>query len=408
MWERMGERIMFTAKQLENLTAPGRHLDSDGLYLLIGKTGGKSWLMRYQIGGKRRDMGLGPYPAVTLKAARQAAAEARALIAKGIDPLAARAEAERASKAAAMTFEALALDYHTTHNGHMTDRRAKGWLSAMRREVFPVIGKMQPDQIGTEHILRILKPIWGTKPFSANELRGYLERLLDSARAAGLRTGENPARWRGHLDNLLSRADKKRASQVSHFPAMAYKELPAFMQELAAMQTRNANALQLVILTAARAGMVRFATWAEFDLQARVWSLPAERMKTRKAFTVPLSDQAIALLESLSRTGSPYLFPGTGRALAMGEVALFNLLEKMNRRDITVHGFRATFRTWASECTKYPREVCELSLAHDERDQTEAAYSRSNLLEQRRALMQEWGDYCTRTADNVVNMRARA
>jgi len=396
-------------KQVEHLTEPGRYSDGDGLYLVIKAGGNKSWLLRYQLNGKRRDMGLGPYPAAKLKAARQAAAEARALILKGCDPLderQRRKEAQSAEQAKAVTFKSLALNYHASHCQHLTEGRRKGWLSIMERYAFPFIGSLQPEQIQTEHVLRVLRPIWSEKPPTANELRSYLESVLDAGKTLKLRTGDNPARWRGHLDNLLSRADKKRARQKEKHPAMAWQELPSFMARLARMEGRDSAALQLVILTAARAGMVRCATWDEFDLEAATWRLPAERMKTRQAFTVPLSRQAVELLQTIPRiAGSPYLFPGTGsKSGVMHRGATYNLLHSMGLPDITTHGFRATFRTWASECTHYPREVCELALAHDERDQTEAAYSRSNLLEKRRELMQAWADYtATAPAANVVH-----
>ncbi|MDR7283453.1 integrase [Pseudomonas corrugata] len=400
-------------KQVEHLTEPGRYSDGDGLYLVIKAGGNKSWLLRYQLNGKRRDMGLGPYPAVKLKTARQAAAEARALILKGCDPLDERRaeqqrqqEQHRAEKANVVTFKSLVLDYHSAHCQHLTERRRKGWLSIMERYALPTMGTLRPDQVQTEHVLRTLQPIWSAKPATADELRGHIERVLDAAKTLKLRTGENPARWRGHLDNLLSRADKKRARQKTKHPAMAWRDLPTFMGRLVSMEGRDSNALQLLILTAARAGMVRFATWDEFDLDAATWRLPAERMKTRQPFSVPLSRQAVALLRTIPRiAGSPYLFPGTGSKSGVMHIgATFNLLRTMGLPDVTTHGFRATFRTWASEYTHYPREVCELALAHDERDQTEAAYSRSNLLEKRRELMQAWADYATTApAANVVH-----
>ncbi|WP_330114373.1 integrase arm-type DNA-binding domain-containing protein [Pseudomonas sp. JS3066] len=399
-------------KQVEHLSEPGRYLDGDGLYLVISSSGGKSWLLRYQLGGKRRDMGLGPYPTVALKAARLAATEARALIMQGRDPLDERkAEQQRlkeqrqSDKAKAITFKSLAEDYHRAHFEHVTKAWRAGWLSKMQRYVFPVLGELSPASIDTELVILSLRPIWNAKPRTANEVRGQIESVLDSAKALGLRTGENPARWRGHLDNLLSRADKKRAAQKTNHPSMPWHKLPAFMGKLAATTGRDAQALQLVILTAARAGMVRLATWDEFDLEAATWNLPAERMKTRQAFSIPLPEQAVELLRAIPRTvGSPYLFPGSGKSGVMGRIAFLQLLRALEQPDITTHGFRATFRTWASECTHYPREVCELALAHDERDQTEAAYSRSNLLEKRRELMQVWADFATTPpASNVVH-----
>ena len=399
-------------KQVEHLSEPGRYLDSDGLYLVISTTGSKSWLLRYQLGGKRRDMGLGPFPTVKLKAARLAATEARSLIMQGRDPLDERkAEQQRqkdqrlADKAKSVTFKSLALDYHRSHCLHVTDGWRKGWLSKLERYVYPVMGELPPGQVQTEHVLRVLQPIWSEKPRTASEVRSQIENVLDSAKSLSLRSGENPARWRGHLENLLSRADKKRAVQVTNHPSLPWRALPAFMDRLSAANDRDSKALQLVILTAARAGMVRLAKWDEFDLEAATWNLPAERMKARQAFSIPLPKQAIELLQALPRiVGSSYLFPGTGKSGAMGRSAFLNLLRALELPNITTHGFRATFRTWASERTPYSREVCELSLAHDERDQTEAAYSRSDLIEKRRELLQAWANFATTPpAVNVIH-----
>lgn len=399
-------------KRVEFLNEPGRYLDGDGLYLVVGNTGGKSWLLRYQLGGKRRDMGLGPYPAVGLKAARLAATDARSLILQGRDPLDERkAEQQRqkaqrqAEKAKAVTFRLVALDYHAAHFQSVTPAWRAGWLSKMERYAFPILGDLSPASIDTEALLGVLKPIWSQKPRTANEVRGHIENVLDSAKSLGLRTGENPARWRGHLENLLSRADKKRVTQYTRLPSMSWRDLPAFAADLAATEGRDALALRLVLLTASRAGMVRLATWDEFDFDSGVWSLPAERMKMRQAFAIPLPKQAVELLRSMPRVvGSPYLFPGTGKSGVMGKTAFLQLLRDLQRPGVTTHGFRATFRTWASECTHFPREVCELALAHDERNQTEAAYSRSDLLGKRRELMQAWADFVTTpTASNVVH-----
>ena len=399
-------------KQVEHLSEPGRYLDSAGLYLVISNTGSKSWLLRYQLGGKRRDMGLGPYPTVKLKAARLAATEARSLLMQGLDPLDERkAEQQRqkerrqADKTKSVTFKALALDYHRAHYQHVTDAWRKGWLSKMERYVYPSMGELSPCQVETEHVLRVLQPIWSKKPRTASEVRSQIENVLDSAKSLSLRSGENPARWRGHLENLLSRADKKRAVQVTNHPSLPWRALPAFMDRLSAANDRDSKALQLVILTAARAGMVRLAKWDEFDLEAATWNLPAERMKARQAFSIPLPKQAIELLQALPRiVGSSYLFPGTGKSGAMGRSAFLNLLRALELPNITTHGFRATFRTWASERTPYSREVCELSLAHDERDQTEAAYSRSDLIEKRRELLQAWANFATTPpAVNVIH-----
>lgn len=398
-------------KAVEHLSKPGKHPDGEGLYLVVSNTGSKSWLLRYQLNGKRRDMGLGSYPAASLKTARLAAADARTWILKGIDPVDHRKaeqnrqrEQQQADKARTVTFKVLALDYLKQHGGTWSAGWQRDWLSMIERYTLPVIGSLPPSEIETEHVLRILQPVWGLKPKTATRLRAQIESVLDAAKALKYRAGDNPARWRGHLDNLLSRADKKRATQHRHMPALEWRDLPVFMLSLAGLKGRDPAALRLLFLTAARSHMVRFATWSEFDLKSAVWHLPAERMKTRQEFTIPLSVQALELLQSLPRIeGSQYLFPGQGRTNGViHKNAFFNLLRSMKYGDITAHGFRTTFRTWASECTHYPREVCELALAHDARNQTEAAYSRSNLLEKRRELMQAWADYVTSVPDSNV------
>nr|WP_313403990.1 integrase arm-type DNA-binding domain-containing protein [Pseudomonas sp.] len=399
-------------KQVENLSEPGSYEDGEGLRLVVKASGGKSWVLRYQFASKRRDMGLGSYPEISLKAARLTMAEQRRLMASGIDPMAARdaererqQEAQRQRLARRVTFEKLTIDYIAAHGAQWSTEWLKGWRSKMERYAFPVLGKMAATDIQTEHVLKVLQPIWADKTRTADEVRSHIERVLDAARARKLRDGDNPARWRGHLENLLSKADKKKARRREHLPAMHWRDLPALMQQLASRDDRDAYALRLLILTGARSHMVRFAAWSEFDLDAAVWSLPAERMKMREAFEIPLAAQVVELLRAMPRTdSSPFLFPGQGRrADVMGDRALLTLLERLNLASVTVHGFRSTFRDWANERTHYPREVCELALAHDERSQTEAAYSRSDLLEKRRALMSDWAAYATTApAANVI------
>ena len=246
-------------------------------------------------------------------------------------------------------------------------------------------------------MLNVLHPIWATKTRTADEVRGQIEQILDAAKSRRLREGDNPARWRGHLDNLLSNAEKKKARQRQHFPAMHWRDLPKLMDKLAQNHGRDAYAARLLILTGARSHMVRLAQWSEFDLASGTWALPAERMKMRKPFVIPLAAQTTEILQGMSRTDSPYLFPGQGISGVIHANAVRNLLHKLGHDEITRHGFRSTFRDWANECTHYPREICELALAHDERDQTEAAYSRSDFLEKRRALMEDWAAFCSNT-----------
>ncbi|MDY7566648.1 integrase arm-type DNA-binding domain-containing protein [Pseudomonas sp. RTC3] len=388
-------------KQVENLTEPGTYEDGDGLRLVVKPTGRKSWLLRFQLAGRRREMGLGSFPEVSLKKARQEASAKRSQLSDGVDPLAARdiervaqREAQRASEAKQLKFETLAKDYCEAHGGSWSEKWRKGWLRKLELYAFTHIGKLSAEEIGTPQVLKVLQPIWATKTRTADEVRGQIEQVLDAAKARNLREGENPARWRGHLDNLLSRAEKKKARKREHFEALRWQDVPALMVKLRANSTPASWAAQLLIMTSARAHMVRFARWDEFDLEAGTWSLPYERMKMRVAFVVPLTDEVVKLVQTIPQVaGSPYLFPGQGKTGVMHANAIRTLLHGMEYEHITRHGFRSSFRDWASECTHYPREVCEMALAHDERDQTEGAYSRSDFLDKRRALMTDWAKF---------------
>lgn len=404
-----------TAKTIESLVksgTPGLTSDGDGLYFQISKTGGTSWIYRYKIAGKTRDMGLGRYPETGLADARTLAGEARKVKVAGKDPLAARdaererqREEQRQQEARRRPFEVLAIEYLEAHGATWSEQWRKGWRFKLETYAFPTLGKLPPGAIETEHVLRTLQPIWNTKPRTADEVRAQIERVLDAAKAHGLRDGENPARWRGHLENLLSKAARKEARQYQHFPALKWQDVPALMVRLAANDGRDSLALRLLILTGARSHMIRFAEWSEFDLKAGVWSLSAERMKMRQAFDIPLAPEVVELLQGIPRIeGSPYLFPGKGQSGVMFKNAFRTLLHSLGLADITAHGFRSTFRDWANERTHYSRQVCELALAHDERNQTEGAYSRSDLFEKRRALMADWAQYATTPpAANVIH-----
>lgn len=390
---------------------PGMTNDGQGLYFRITPSGGGGWIFRYRSAGKLRDMGLGSFPEVSLQSARMKAADARKLIAHGMDPLRERdlereavQEAQRASNAKAATFERLVGDYIKAHGGGWSEKWRKGWLSKMERYAFPAIGRLPASEIETEQVVEVLKPIWNSKPRTADEIRGQIEQVLDAAKTLGWRKGENPARWRGHLDNLLSRDAKKAARKRTHYPAMKWQELPALIAKLQGVETLSSFAGQLAILTGARPHMARFARWDEFDFESRTWSLSIGRMKSRRAFVIPLADPVLELLRKIPRIeGSPFLFPGRGKSGVMHANAVRTLLHDLNHADITRHGFRSTFRDWAAERTSYPREVCEMALAHDERDQTEGAYSRTDFLEKRRDLMADWASYAVSTSsDNVV------
>ena len=347
-------------KQVENLTEPGTYEDGDGLRLEVKPSGSKSWTLRFQLAGRRREMGLGSFPEVSLKKARQDASAKRTQLSDGIDPLAARdieraaqREAQRASEAKQLKFETLATEYRDAHGAAWSEKWRKGWLRKLELYAFNHIGKLSAEDIGTPEVLKVLQPIWATKTRTADEVRGQIEQVLDAAKARNLRQGENPARWRGHLDNLLSRAEKKKARKREHFEALRWQDVPTLMTRLNTNRTPASLAAQLLIMTGARAHMVRFSRWSEFDLDAGTWSLPDERMKMRVAFVIPLAEEVVKLVQSIPRDeASPFLFPGQGKTGAMHANAIRTLLHgmgyKLNRPGFSRHlasSLRNAFQT---------------------------------------------------------------
>lgn len=388
-------------KSLAKAGVPGMAGDGRGLYLQISKTGGVSWIFRYKIEGKSRYMGLGAFPTVDLAKARGLADDARKVLSNGLDPLGAR-ETEKEEKrklatvleAKKVTFMSAAADYREAHGSGWSEKWYKGWWRKLELHAFPSIGSLPVGEIDTMHVLKVLQPIWGSITRTADEVRGQIEQVLDAAKARGVREGENPARWRGHLSNLLSKAEKKKARKRKHYAAMQWQLVPSLIFELWGIGTRDSVAALLLILTGSRSHMVRYARWSEFDLKAGVWLLSASRMKMREAFKVPLPPEVVQLLSSVPRVGnSPYLFPGQGESGVMHANAVRNLLHSLGHAAITRHGFRSSFRDWAGECTNFPRDLCELALAHDERTETESAYSRSDFFDKRRKLMGAWAKY---------------
>ncbi|MBO3274094.1 tyrosine-type recombinase/integrase [Pseudomonas schmalbachii] len=389
-------------KQVENLAEPGTYEDGDGLRLVVKVTGRKSWVLRFQLNGKRREMGLGGFPDVSLKAARMAAVDQRKLLSAGIDPMAARdAERERlrvsqqAAAAKSESFKKVAADYIAAHRaGWKSAKHAQQWENTLATYAEPIIGHLSTDEITTAHVLEILQPIWTEKTETASRLRNRIELVLDAAKARGLRAGENPARWRGHLDKLLPKQSKIQVR--THHAALPWQYLPAFMIELVKHDDLTYKAMRLTILTACRTSEVLGATWDEIDDQTRTWTIPAARMKAGKDHRVPLSEAAVNVLNSLPRiAGSPYLFPSIRQGKHLSNMAMLMGLRRIGREDLTVHGFRSTFRDWAAERTHYPREVCEMALAHKIADGAEAAYWRGDIFEKRRALMNDWSCYIT-------------
>jgi integrase len=373
------------------------YADGGGLYLQVSG-GSRSWIFRFARSGRTRYMGLGSVGAVSLSEARQKATEARRLLAGGQDPIAARDAqhaAARTQAATAMTFRQCAETYMADHRvGWRSARHAAQWINTMRAYAFPIFGDLPVAVVDVGLVLKVLRPIWQAKTESASRLRGRIEVVLSWARTQGYRSGENPAAWRGHLENLLP--PRRKVRQVKHLPALPYGEIGNFMAALrVAEQGVAARALEFLILTAARTGEVLGATWSEVDLQAGIWTIPAERMKGGREHRVPLSAASLAVLRAMSAIRmSDYVFPGRGPGRPLNGRALLDLLARIGRRDITAHGFRASFRSWCAEATNVPREVAEQALAHAPRDTLEAAYQRGDLFEKRRRLMAMWAEYC--------------
>lgn len=392
-----------SALEVNRLTAPGLHAIGGvaGLYLQVTDTGARSWILRAKVGARRRDIGLGGFPDVTLAGAREAARAARAKIKEGIDPVEeskAKRSALAASQASAITFGEAAAKYIAAHEaGWKNAKHAAQWTSTLETYAFPTIGKIRVSDIETAHVIGILEPVWTTKTETASRLRGRIESVLDWATVRGYRKGENPARWKGHLATLLPARAK--VQKVEHHAALDYREIGAFMAELAKVQGMGARALEFAILTAARSGEVRGATWAEIDEQASTWIIPAERMKAEREHRIPLNSTALSLLAKLPRiAGTDLIFPNNKeKPSALSDMTLTAVLRRMSQA-VTAHGFRSTFRDWAGETTAYPREVIEHALAHQLKDKAEAAYARGTLFDKRRRLMADWAKHCATVA----------
>jgi integrase len=409
----MGRAIeRLNALQVAKARKPGYYPDGGNLYLQVSPSGSKSWVFRYTRAGKPREMGLGSLTAFPLAEARQRAQKQRQLLADGIDPLTVKRETElhrRMADASIITFDKAAETYIASHSaGWRNAKHAEQWQNTLATYVSPVFGGLPVAQVNQALVLRVLEPIWQTKTETASRLRGRIEKILDWAKARGYRTGDNPAAWRGRLDTQLPQPEKVKA--VTHHPALPWQEIGAFMRDLQAMPGTSAQAVRFIILTACRTSEALNAQWTEFDLEAKLWTIPAERMKAAKEHLIPLSDAALKVLEQARAEceDSPYVFPGPkGRPLS--NMAGLRLLQhRMGRPDLTVHGFRSTFRDWAGEATNHPREVIEHALAHRLKDKAEAAYQRGTLLEKRRALMADWAAYCAtvRTGADVIPLRA--
>jgi integrase len=393
---------------------PGLYGDGAGLYLNVGPTGGKSWILRYMLDGKAREMGLGPLHTIGLSEARERAREHRRLILDKIDPLEmkeAKRQASRIKKAAAITFKACAEKFIKTNRaGWRNEKHAAQWGSTLTTYAYPTIGELSVGEIDTGHVTKILEPLWNTKPETASRVRGRIESVLDYARVHRWREGENPARWKGHLDNVFPRRSKVAA--VEHHAALPWPEIGAFMADLYKESGVAAVALRFAILTATRTGEVLGAQWSEIDLAAKVWTIPPDRMKAGREHRVPLSAPALMILAAMAKgrersDEDGFVFPGQREKKPLSNMAMLMTLRRMERGDLTAHGFRSTFRDWAAE-TGRPPDIAEAALAHTLGTKTALAYQRGDLLERRRKLMDDWAAFCAqeKPADNVVQMGA--
>jgi integrase len=374
------------ARAVVAINEHGRHADGGGLYLSVSPNGGRRWVFLYRWHGKPTEIGFGSARDVTLARARELARQARSNLAEGLNPKDVRKPSKVATfgECADHVIDAMRPSWRN-------EKHAAQWKMTLLHYASP-LRRLPVNKVGTEDVLSVLKPVWNAKPETASRLRGRIERVLDAAKAAGLRSGENPARWRGHLDQLLP---KRQRLTRGHHAAMAYAEVPAFISDLRSRQATAALALEFTILTAARSGEALGARWNEFDLDRAIWIVPAERMKAAREHRVPLSPRALQIVTDLrdNRTND-FVFPGEKPNCPLSGMSLEMVLRRMKIEDATVHGFRSSFRDWAAECTNFPNEVCEAALAHVIGNKAEAAYRRGDLFDKRRKLMNAWAAYC--------------
>lgn len=393
----------FQVKQLIKASKANFYSDGGGLYLQVSKLGTGSWVFRYEIDQRRRAMGLGSTTTVSLADARIAALEARQLLQQRLDPLQQKQEAESTRKknlAKMQTFNQCAAAYIKTKKSEWkNEKHHQQWENTLATYVSPIFGNLPVAEIDTNLILKALEPIWTEKNETATRLRGRIEKVLDWAKVRGFRDGENPARLKGHIDTLMPGISRRRRTQ--HHPALPYIEIQGFITTLREQQEVSALALEFCILTATRTSETMNAMWAEINTEEKVWTIPAERMKAAKEHRVPLSDRCCAILEHMKKYSSHYIFPGRNKGKPLSNMAFTMLLRRLGFDHITMHGFRSTFRDWASEVTHHPSQVAEMALAHTIGNAVEAAYRRGDLFEKRRLLMADWADYidlaCHRT-----------
>ena len=390
-----------TDAECKAVTKPGLLSDGGGLYLNVKPTGGKSWVYIWKANGKRSEMGIGAYPAVTLAKARKLAAQAREDIADGKNPIAEKHKDEEPS------FKDCTDQFLASMEGQWRNEKHRAQWRMTLEEYAKPLHKKKPSEIETQDVLKVLNPLWKKVPETASRLRGRIERVLDYAKAKGWRTGENVAAWRGHLKNILPARQKLTRG---HHAAMDYHDVPAFLVQLRKRESMSALALEFLIYTAARSGEVFCATWAEFDTENAVWTIPANRMKAGKEHRVPLTARVLEIVKSLKEVRqSEFVFPGAKKDKPLSNMAMEMVMQNMKQKDFTVHGFRSAFRDWAGDATNFPREVAEQALAHRVGDATEQAYRRNDALEKRRKLMEAWAAHIgTAPGGNVVQMVSKA
>ncbi|HVY05204.1 MAG TPA: integrase arm-type DNA-binding domain-containing protein [Burkholderiales bacterium] len=405
-----------SAKAVANHKLPGYFPDGGGLYLQVLPSGSKSWIFRYTLDKRPREMGLGSLLTIELAEARRQATHCRALLIDRIDPIETRKAQSRQSalaNAQTISFETCATAYIEAHRPSWKNpKHADQWESTLKTYCYPIAGSLPVQLVDTDHVVRILEPIWIQKDETASRVRGRIERILDWATAKGYRTGENPARFKGHLANLLPKRKKKKA-RVRHHPALPYAHIAAFVDALRSREGKAALALEFTILTAARSGEVLGSVPAEFDLDNALWTIPASRMKAEADHRVPLSPRALEIATEQLKQGEAYLFPGHKPGTSLSSGAMLELLKEMNWKDekgtrITAHGFRTTFRTWGGDKTHHTREVLEMALAHTLDSDVEATYARSDMFEKRAELMRDWARFCNAAPATVTSIRGEA
>ena len=403
--------MKLTARFVETVKKPGGYTDTQqpGLMLRVRESGIKAWVFRYMLNRKARERGLGPTSMVTLEEARDAAAKLRKLVRVGGLEVETQQARRQQGAASAVTFKSAAESYIKAHRaGWKNAKHGAQWTATLEAYAYPVMGELSVQAIELSHVMRVLEPIWQTKPETASRVRGRMESILDWATSSGYRKGDNPARWRGHLENLLPA--KGKVKRVEHHPALPYGEVGAFMAQLRTEEGTAARALEFLILTASRTGEVIGARWDEIDMAAKLWTIPPERIKAGRQHRVPLAPAAMTILKELAKLDAgAFVFPGGKPGEPLSSMALLMLLRRMERSDVTAHGFRSSFRDWAIEQTGYPSEVAELALAHSVGTKVEQAYMRSDLFERRRRLAEDWAKFCAAPAPaaKVVPMRRK-